>query len=282
MSATKPSLPVGVLGLGIIGSRVARLIAQAGHDVWVWNRTPRPVPRSVGHPSDLAGLAETLLLFVKDGPAVMTCLEQMAPALSPRHIIVNHATIAPGEARAAADFLHQRGCGFLNAPFTGSRDAASAAQLVYYTGGEPALLEKVRPILETSARTILHVGSVEAAATVKLAANLMVASITASLAEAWHLVEQAGVSGEVFQKALENNAARSGISDLKLPSILAADYEPRFSLDNMVKDINLVDSLAETAGFSSLQAKAFLAAAAPALARDLGQRDFSVIASPSQ
>lgn len=281
MPETKTPRSLGILGLGLIGSRVAQLLSQAGHEVWVWNRTPRPIPRSVGQPSDLPPLAETLLIFVKDGPALLSCVEQLLPALGPRHLVVNHATVGPREARTASQLLEKTGAGFLNAPFTGSRDAAAAGALVYYVGGESELLERVRSILQVSARAILPIGSLEAAATIKLATNLMAASIVASLAEAWKLAEHAGISGETFRQALELNAVRSGTSDLKVPCILHEDFAPRFSLANMVKDIHLAAALAEEAGFTSKQAAAFLEAAAPALEQGLAEADFSVIAQTS-
>lgn len=277
MAGTKIPRTIGVLGLGIIGSRVANLISQAGEEVWVWNRTPKPIPRSVGKLADLAELVETILVFVKDGPALLECLDQLAPNLAPRHLVINHATISPVEASTAHKFLQARNVGFLNAPFTGSRDAAAAAELVYYVGGEPTLLDRARPILEISAKAILATGTIEAAATVKIATNLMAASIVSSLAEAWKLSEANGVSPEAFRCALENNAVFSGTSALKLPCLLNQDFAPRFSLDNMVKDIHLAADLCRQAGFTSTQAQAFLASAAPALAQGCGSLDFSVI-----
>lgn len=277
MAETKTPRTIGVLGLGIIGSRVAHLLNQAGEEVWVWNRTPKPVPRSIGRLADLGELVDTVLVFVKDGSALLECLDQLCPSLTPRHLVINHATIAPSEATEAHKLLDQRGISFLNAPFTGSRDAAAGGQLVYYVGGEPALLDRARPILDVSAKSILAIGTIEAAATVKIATNLMAASIVGSLAEAWKLSEAAGVSPQSFQLALENNAVFSGTSALKLPCLFEQDFAPRFSLDNMIKDVHLAAKLCQEAGFSSQQAAAFLAAAAPALAQGLGDLDFSVI-----
>lgn len=277
MPEIKSSGRIGLIGLGIIGSRVARLLGQSGQEVWVWNRTPHPVPRFVGCPSDLTGHAEILLIFLKDGPVLLECLEKMKPSLSGRHVVVNHATVAPAEAKKAAELVQATGASFLNAPFTGSRDAAAAGQLVYYVGGDSTVLERVRPVLAVTAKAIIPLGLVEQAAAVKLATNLMAASVVAGLAEAWALARYAGVGPEAFGEAMAANAARSGTSDLKFPCMVQGDYAPRFSLDNMVKDIRLVAQLAEEAGVTSRQSAAFLEAATPALQDGLGDRDFSVI-----
>ena len=71
----------GVIGLGIIGSRVAANLRKAGYQTWVWNRTPRPEPNFLSSAAEVAESARVVQIFVSDGPALIETLEAMAPAL---------------------------------------------------------------------------------------------------------------------------------------------------------------------------------------------------------
>src|SRR6202047_3080280 len=143
---------VGVLGLGIIGSRVADNLRDRGFHVFVWNRNPRPVPNFVGAPAELAEMCDYIQIFVSDDDALLEVVKQLTPALAPRHIVIAHCTVAPHSMLAAAEIVEHRGARFLEAPFTGSREAAENGQLVYYVGGDEAALREAQPILEASAK----------------------------------------------------------------------------------------------------------------------------------
>ena len=102
---------VGVLGLGIIGSRVAENLRERGFHVFVWNRNPRPVPNFVGAPAELAEMCDYIQIFVSDDDALLDVVRQMAPALAPRHIVIAHPTVAPHSMRSAADLVEPDGHG---------------------------------------------------------------------------------------------------------------------------------------------------------------------------
>ena len=171
-------------------------------------------------------------------------MRALIPALAPRHVVLSHATVAPQTVRELAADVTATGAAFLDAPFTGSRDAAAQGQITYYIGGEAAALERARPVLAASAKAILPVGEVGQASAVKLATNIMAAAAAVSLAEAIHLLEANGVDPQRLVAALENNAARSGVTDLKLPCMLGHDFAPRFSARNMRKDLRLASAAA--------------------------------------
>src|ERR1700740_1357417 len=126
---------VGVIGLGIIGSRVAENLRLKGFHVFVWNRSPRPVPNFVGAPLEVAEMCDHIQIFVSDDEALLDVVKQLAPALAPRHIVIAHSTVAPQSMRAAADVVEKRGARFVEAPFTGSKIAAEKGELVYYVAG---------------------------------------------------------------------------------------------------------------------------------------------------
>src|SRR3981081_1787001 len=93
---------VGLIGLGIIGSRVREVLRRKGFHAFVWNRTPRPVPNFVGAPAELAEMCDYIQIFVSDDDALIEVVKQLAPALAPRHVVIAHSTVAPHSMLAAA------------------------------------------------------------------------------------------------------------------------------------------------------------------------------------
>src|SRR3954451_16549638 len=94
---------VGVIGLGIIGSRVREVLRNKGYHVFVWNRTPRPVPNFVGAPAELAEMCDFVQIFVSDDDALLYVTKQLAPGLASRHIVMAHSTVTPATMASAAE-----------------------------------------------------------------------------------------------------------------------------------------------------------------------------------
>jgi 3-hydroxyisobutyrate dehydrogenase-like beta-hydroxyacid dehydrogenase len=268
---------VGVLGLGIIGSRVARVLRDKDCRVYVWNRTPREEPNFLATPADVAAHAETLQVFVKDGPAVLETIRALLPRLTPGHVVVVHATIHPDEAREAAALVAGTGAGFLDAPFTGSREAAKSGSLNYYIGGEPGVLEKVRPVLEKSAQSLLEVGTVGEASLLKVATNMVSAATVQILAETLTLLRAHGMEPEVFTSGLARNANRSKLLDMKIPVMQSRDYTPHFSVKNMSKDMGIALSLAKAAGLALPNLEATAASLRQGEKAGRGDLDFAAV-----
>ena len=131
--------------MGIIGTRVAASLRGAGHPVFVWSRSPRPEPNFLASPREIAESADVLQIFVSDGQALLEVIKAMGDSLGEAHVVMNHATVSPSETMEAARLVTARGAAFLDAPFTGSRDAADEGQIIYYVGGEESVLERACP-----------------------------------------------------------------------------------------------------------------------------------------
>ena len=267
----------GVIGLGIIGSRVVSALRKSGYQVWLHNRSPRPEPNFLSSPAEVAEVANHIQIFVSDGPALLAVVKNLAPALTPDHVVMNHATISPHETREAADLVASRHAKFLDAPFTGSRDAAGRGELVYYIGGDPEVLATVRPLLQASSKQILEIGDIGQASVVKIATNLIVATAVEALAEAHALLDKNGIDLRKLSLALESHVARSPLSDMKIPAMLSGDFEPRFSLKHMFKDIQLALGLAAEKEIDLPAASAFAGAAMAGIQQGWGDSDFSVV-----
>jgi 3-hydroxyisobutyrate dehydrogenase-like beta-hydroxyacid dehydrogenase len=269
---------VGVIGLGIIGSRVAAALRRDGHSVSVWSRSPRPEPNFLSSPREVAESADFLQIFVSDGPALLEVIAAMGNSLGESHVVMNHATVSPAETLEAARLVTERGAAFLDAPFTGSRDAAGEGQIVYYVGGEESVLGRVCPVLEVSAKAILHMGPVGAATYIKLATNMISASQVEVLAEALALLHRGGVPLERLGEALEYNVANAGVITAKLPLMLAGDFAPRFSVKNMLKDLQIALRSVEGKGIDLPSTAATAGALLGAVQAGWAEDDFASLA----
>jgi 3-hydroxyisobutyrate dehydrogenase-like beta-hydroxyacid dehydrogenase len=269
---------VGVLGLGIIGSRVAENLRERGFHCFVWNRNPRPVPNFVGAPAELAELCDYIQIFVSDDDALLDVVRQMVPALGPRHIVIAHPTVAPHSMRTAADLVERRGARFVEAPFTGSKMGAEKGELVFYVAGDEVALREARPILEASSKEIIEMGEIGQATVVKLATNIVTGASVQALAEGLALINHAGIPAEKFVTALQNNASYSKTLAMKLPKMIENNFEPHFALKHMLKDMKIAGQL----GLSHHLELAVTTAARDRLLeqeqRGYAEEDFSVIA----
>lgn len=245
MAATrKTRIKVGVIGLGIIGSRVAANLRSAGHQVYVWSRSPHSAPNFLGSVVEVADLCDVIQIFVSDDQALLEVVRTLAAALAPRHVITAHATVSPKAAREAAGLVENMGARFLDAPFTGSKAAAQNRQLVYYVGGSAAALEEARPVLEVSSKQIVPLGGVGDASVLKIATNMLTAATVQTLSEALATVRAAGIDGQRLVEAFEHNASNSATAGLKLPAMIARNFEANFSLKHMLKDVRLARDIA--------------------------------------
>lgn len=236
---------VGVIGLGIIGAPVARHLQEAGYRVVVWNRTPKAFLGAVTTPAEVARQARVIHLFVSDAAAVLEVIAAMADALTPEHVLLCNATIGLQGTLDAAAAAARTGARFLDAPFTGTKGPAEKAQLLYYIGGDEAVLKEVRPVLEVSGgRGIVRIGEIGEAAVVKVATNVLSVAMVQGLAEMLGVLKAAGMPPEALEKALEHHGIRSGLCDLKLPKMLTGDFSPHFFLKHMLKDALLGRELA--------------------------------------
>ncbi len=230
---------VGLIGLGIIGSRAAIGLRAAGFQVYVWNRSAKPAPNFLGSPAGVAQAADIIQIFVADAAALYEVIEAMGDALTPEHVIVCSATVGPEAVIEAAKYVEARGASFLDAPFTGSKAAAEKRQLVYYIGGDEAVFQRAKPMLEATSKATVRIGEIGDASTIKVVTNMISAVTAQTLAEALAIVQKAGLDPAVLGAAIEQNACRSGVVELKLPKMVGGDYEPHFSLKHMFKDVQL-------------------------------------------
>ena len=235
---------VGIIGLGIIGRRIADHLRHQGFSVFVWNRSPRAVPSFVGSPSELTQMCPYLQIFTGDDDALLQIIRAIGPNLTSRHVVIAHPTVSPYTMLEAAAIVERRGARLVEAPFSGSKLAAEKGELVYYVSGDEGAFQEVKPLLEASSKTILYVGELGHASILKVATNMVTAASVHAAAEAMALARNYGIALEKFTETLKQNASNSTTLDVKIPRMIAGDFETHFAVKHMLKDMQIANRLA--------------------------------------
>ncbi len=246
---------IGFIGLGIMGAPMALRLVKAGHRVTVYNRTASraeplvaagarqaPTPRACAEGNDV------VLSIVTDSPDVEQVLlgPDGAAAGAPRGaVVVDMSTIAPATARKAGEALRAKGLDFLDAPVTGGDVGAREGTLSILVGGEAAVLEKVRDVLEAMGKRITHCGPQGAGQTVKACNQILCAMNMVGIVEALHLARLSGIDLEVLLQALTAGAGGSWALEKLGPRIARGDFAPGFMIRLLQKDLRIVQDTAK-------------------------------------
>jgi 3-hydroxyisobutyrate dehydrogenase-like beta-hydroxyacid dehydrogenase len=224
---------------------MAANLVKAGHEVSVWNRTPKDVPGAVtaATPAEAVKGKEAVWICVSDTKAVQTVLWEPQGAhegLSSGTVVVDSSTISPSASLRFMEGLQEKGCEFLDAPVTGSKIAAESGQLIFMVGGNPANIERTEPLFRAMGKKVIHMGDNGKGLAAKLAQNMNIVFIYEGLCESLALARKLGVPVEKMFELIEASMIRSGVAEYKKPFILAQDYSPNFPLKLMHKDMHLM------------------------------------------
>ena len=245
-SSAGPAL--ACIGLGALGEPMALNLLQAGFAVTVHNRTPQRQAallqagaRAADSPAEAAATAELLLVCVSDDAAVEAVLLTQPQAaiggLRPGALVIDCSTISPATSRRLAAALARHGIGYIDAPVTGGTEGARAGSLSVLVGGEPAALERARPVLEVIGQRITHFGAVGAGQEAKAVNQVLVAGSYAAVAEALALAERLGLDRPQLIEALRGGAAGSWALEHRSGRMLDNDYPLGFRLALHRKDL---------------------------------------------
>lgn len=244
--AGRPRL--AVLGLGGMGEAMALRLCERDFAVAVFNRTASKAAgtvaagaRAAANPAAAVEGADVVLVSLAEQLAVESVLfEQALPALAAGTVVIDTSTVSPEYARQADRRLTEAGCHRIEACLLGNPVQARSGAMRVLTAGDPADVERARPVLRTIGRQLIHVGGPGLAATMKLAFNLLLGAQVASLAEAVSY----GVAAGLDREMLLSNIAESGFSSLvmsfRAEIMRERRYQPpAFRTTLMAKDLRL-------------------------------------------
>ena len=239
---------VAVLGLGIVGSRVRARLVDAGYPVTCWSRTRRGLEGEMDTPEEAVADADLVSVYLKDVQMVREVFGRAKAGLKQGAVVMNHSTIDLPTTLWLAEQCAAKACDFIDAPFTGSKDASASGQLLYYTGGDEDLVETVSDFLAVSSKGRIHCGEIGTATVTKLATNLISACTVQAMSEAMAIAVRHGVSPGIFSECATRNGSGSALMAMKYPGMIAGDFEPHFTMANMWKDSRYALALAEASG----------------------------------
>ena len=282
------SVSVAFLGLGTMGSRQAAVLARAGFALTVYNRTSERSRawsqehggRVADSPSEAVQGADVVITMVVDGPQVRDLLlgpDGAAAGAARGTLFIDMSTIAPGDAREIGTRLAERGHSFLDAPVSGSAAKAADGTLTIMAGGEPADVERARPLLEAMGENVIHAGPVGHGQTIKLIHNAVAAVNLAVLAQGLVLGDRAGVDLDALMAVLGAGAAGSAMLDRKGEAMRRHDFTPLFKLDHMLKDLRFCLDEAAAARVPFPLATTAADSYTAASAHGFGQDDFGAV-----
>jgi len=278
---------LGFVGLGLMGSRIAKRLLDAGHQVAGYNRTRSKAEPLIeagmiwkDSPREVAQAADITFSMVMDSAALSSITEGgdgILAGLSDGKIYVDMSTVGFKAIRLLADRVAATGARMLEAPVSGSLPAAESGTLFLYVGGDSEALERVRPVFEQISQKILHVGGNGNAIAVKIAINLNLPTQLVSLFEGVLLAERSGVSREAALDALLNSVGASAAMKYRAPFMLKMPDEVWFSTTMMKKDIQLALELGEETGVEIRTVKLVDELLDQAIALGWGAEDFAVL-----
>jgi len=274
------------LGLGTMGAAMARNVARRGHALAVWNRTRAraealavdfPSVRVAATPADAARGADVVVTMLADPPALEAVAAGEAGALDGMArgaILVDMSTVDPETiARLAA---RAAGCGVMlvDAPVSGSRRPALDGTLLVMAAGDPAAVERARPVLEAIGR-VRYVGPSGSGSAMKLVLNGLGAHMLAAHSMALVLAKALGLDPASAIDVVQQSAFSSPLYAAKTPKVLARDFSADFSLALMLKDQELVLRAARSRGLELPTLRAIRDEVARAVGRGWAELDLS-------
>ena len=245
---TTPSLKLGFIGLGIMGTPMAGHLAKAGHRLFVATRSK--VPAQIGasgatackNPKAVAEQADIVFLMLPDTPdveAVLFGAAGVAAGLSKGKTVVDMSSISPIETKQFARRINDLGCDFLDAPVSGGEVGAKAASLTIMVGGPQAAFERVKPLFELMGKNITLVGGNGDGQTAKVANQIIVAANIAAVGEALVFASKAGADPAKVRQALMGGFAASRLLEVHGERMIKRSFGPDFRIGLHQKDLNL-------------------------------------------
>ena len=211
---TPPKTSIAVLGLGAMGSRMARRLLEAGHDVRVWNRSPEPAEQlaaagatRASTPREAAeGAAFVLSMIFDDEGSRHVWLDEATGAingLGAGSLAIESGTVTRDWVLELNEAIVARGAELIDAPVTGTRPQAENGQLIFMLGGSKAAVERAKPVLACLGTIFHHIGAIGQGSIFKLAVNTLFAAQLASIAELLEFLKRAGIEQTAAAAALE-------------------------------------------------------------------------------
>jgi 3-hydroxyisobutyrate dehydrogenase-like beta-hydroxyacid dehydrogenase len=263
---------IGIIGTGLMGSAIAHRLIEKGFQVFLYNRTKGRATTLVkmgavqtDYPSDLGRKCDYVIISVTDGNAVKEILfgeNGLVNSKNRNLVVIDTSTVLPADSIYCANLMKKKGYSIIQAPIMGGPDPTRKGDVISIVSGNKKSVEKSKRILTSYSKKIFSLGNKDGTANfIKLALNLNIALIAISLAESIVFVKKSKIDPTIFLEILNSTYFKTGLSEIKGPKMVKNNFEPKFFLKNMLKDVQLLNDCARqneiTLSFASLAEQYF-------------------------
>ena len=277
----------GFLGLGIMGSAMAKNLLKAGFSVTVWNRSPEKCEELAAlgaavaaSPAEVtSSCAITIAMLADPAAAHAVCFGPggALEGIGASRGYVDMSTVDAATAREIGAAISQQGGSFLEAPVSGSKKPAEDGTLIILAAGERELFDRALPLFEKMGKKSLYLGELGRGAEMKLIVNMMMGGMMTILCEALALAGKAGLASADLLDVVDAGAMANPMFKMKGAQIAQGAFAPAFPLKHMQKDLRLAVALGDTLGQPLYSAAAANESFKKAKALGLSDKDFCAV-----
>jgi 4-hydroxybutyrate dehydrogenase / sulfolactaldehyde 3-reductase len=279
---------IGFVGVGTMGSPMARNLLKAGFELRAFDVDPTALARiagegamAAGSPAEAARDAECVITILPNGEHVEAALlgeSGISDAMRRDALYIDMSTIAPAVTDRLARLMSGRGIEMVDAPVGRQVQHAIDGKLLIMAGGSEAAVARAMPIFEKLGDTIVHCGPAGSGSRMKVVNNFMSITLNVTTAEALTLPEASGLDVELARKVMLGTVAGQGHMGTTYPAkVLKGDLEPGFMIDLAHKDLGLALDLAGELGVGVATGRAAREAYSRAQAQGRGRQDWTAI-----
>ena len=260
MSAHTPDRKdtLGIVGVGVMGGGIAANLLKGGANLVVYDANPARVQHfaslgayAASSAADVARQASTLISMVEttaQSEEVIMGPEGFQSTAQAGDVILSMATIDPLAVKEWHKVLKARGIDLVDAPVSGGQERAESGDLSIICGGDAAVVERIKPLLDSCARQVFHMGEIGQGLAMKLCNNMLIQVGTIAVAEAMVLGAKAGLDPKQMVEVIRQSTGHSVAFEMRAPRYLEGNFEPGGTVDITWKDQTLQTDFANALG----------------------------------
>jgi 3-hydroxyisobutyrate dehydrogenase len=277
-------MKIAFLGTGLMGGLMAERLLEKKYDVTVWNRTKSKTEKLQKHGAKIAATAKEA---ITEGELIITMLSDfnaISSVLFPENIsfknktVIQMGTIAPGESILLKERVEHSEGEYLESPVLGGITHIPIGKLLPLVGASESQFKKWKSFIENFGDKAFHIGEVGMGASVKLAFNQLIASLTSSFSMSLGYISNVGIDPNLFMEILRQSNYYAPAFDKKLDSMLERDFaNTNFPLKHLYKDVNLAMNEFVNHGINVTALEGVLDLLKEGIRNKLSDQDYAVI-----
>lgn len=278
---------VGFVGLGMMGSPIASHLQSAGYHLSVYNRTKEKAQPLLKRgavwcdsPRKAAENSECVFSMISNSEVLENCAigsDGILQGLPADGIHVDMSTVSPEITQKLAEQYESNGRHFLHAPVLGSVPQAADGSLLIFAGGPASIVSRIEPLLKVIGSRTWRFERAELASYTKLMCNMFIAGMMNTLAQSLVMGTKAGVSPSTILEIIGNSSMNAPMYQTKGKTILARQFTPRFIVEHMLKDVNLMLDAGKKLGVPLEGTEAAQHIFSAAVSMGFGKEDYSAM-----